>query len=353
MIPLYKPYIPTELPELNSILHSGALAYGKHGKEFEQKLRSFIGIEQLITVNSFNSAVLVALSTLGIKSGDEVIASPMACLASNQPLATVGAKIVWADVDPATGTLDPESVKQKITSKTKAILHNHFCGYPGYIDEVNLISKDYGIPVVDDAIEAFGSEYKGKKIGNNETDATVYSFQAVRLPTTVDGGAVAFKDKVLYEKSLLVRDSGVDRKYFRDNLGEINPDYDISVPGFGATMSEVNSYIGLQQMNEIEMLIEKQRKNASQWTDWFHENFPHYRMMNDRKYNTPNFWVFGILTDDKTEAIRKFRDMGYHASSVHLNDNSYSVFGEQPTLPGVRDFHNSFVALPCGWWFNR
>ena len=100
MIPLYKPYMPAQLPELNAILHSGALAFGKYGKEFEQKLSSFIGVEQLTLVNSFNSAVLVALASLGIKPGDEVIASPMACLASNQPHVTIGAKVVWADVDP-------------------------------------------------------------------------------------------------------------------------------------------------------------------------------------------------------------------------------------------------------------
>ena len=111
MIPLYKPYMPVELPELNAILHSGALAFGKYGKEFEQKLSSFIGAEQLALVNSFNSAILVTLITLEIKSGDEVIASPMACLASNQPFVTIGAKVVWADVDPMTGTLNPESVK--------------------------------------------------------------------------------------------------------------------------------------------------------------------------------------------------------------------------------------------------
>ena len=115
-----------KLPELNAILHSGALAFGKYGREFEQKLNSFIGIEQLILVNSFNSAILVVLASLGIKPGDEVIASPMACLASNQPYITTGVNVVWADVDPATGTLDPVKVKQKITSKTKAIFHNHF-----------------------------------------------------------------------------------------------------------------------------------------------------------------------------------------------------------------------------------
>jgi len=332
-------------------LHSGALAFGKYGKEFEQKLRSYIGVEQLALVNSFNSAVLVALITLGIKPEDEVIASPMACLASNQPLVTIGAKVVWADIDPLTGTLDFASVKKKITSKTKVIFHNHFCGYPGYINEINSLGREYGIPVVDDAIEAFGSEYKGDKIGNTGTDVTIYSFQAVRLPTTIEGGAVIFKDKTLYEKSLLVRDSGIDRKYFRDKLGEINPDCDIIVPGYGATMSEVNSYIGLQQMNDIERLIEKQRENALGWTEWIHDNFPQYLLLNKGKENTPNFWIYGILADNKIEGINKFRDLGYYASGVHLPNNYYSIFGKQDPLPGVNEFYSKFIAIPSGWWF--
>jgi len=100
MVPLYKPYMPPELPELNVILHSGQLAYGIYGKHFEQKLSSFMGVNQLITVNSFNSAILVALLTLNIKPGDEIIASPMACLASNQPFKTMGANVILADVNP-------------------------------------------------------------------------------------------------------------------------------------------------------------------------------------------------------------------------------------------------------------
>ena len=343
--------MPAELPELNAILHSGALAFGKYGKEFEQKLGSYFGVEQITLVNSFNSAVLVALASIGLHSGDEVIASPMACLASNQPHVTAGTKVIWADVDPTTGTLDPESVKRKITSKTKAIFHNHFCGFPGYIDEINSVARDYGIPVVDDAIEAFGSEYKGEKIGNTGTDVTIYSFQAVRLPTTVDGGALIFKDRTLFEKSLLVRDSGIDRKYFRDNLGEINPNYNINMSGFGATMSEVNSYIGLQQLNDLEMLIEKQRKNASRWTEWICENFPNYILLNQRKENLPNYWVYGILADNKTDALNKFRDMGYYASGVHFPNNYYSIFGNREILPGVDKFYSKFLAIPSGWWF--
>lgn len=350
MIPLYKPYMSHELPELDAILHSGALAYGIHGKEFEARLSSYLGVDKLLSINSFNSAILVALLSLGIKSGDEVIASPMACLASNQPFVTIGAKVVWADVDPKTGTLCPNSVKEKITSKTKAIFHNHFCGYPGYIDEINAIGKEHGIPVIDDAIEAFGSEYKGKKIGNTNSDVTIFSFQAVRLPTTIDGGAIVFKDQKIFERSLQVRDSGIDRIYFRDDIGEINPSYDITVPGFGATMSEVNSYIGIQQMKDIDLLLLRQRKNANEWNIKIRNEFPTYEIFNQREEDYPNFWVYGVLADNKVEAIKTFREAGYYASGVHLPNNFYSVFGPKIELPGVTDFYSRFLALPCGWW---
>ena len=150
---------------------------GSGGKLFEQKLGEYIGESRITVVNSYNSAMLIALAVIGVKPGDEIIASPMSCLASNQPFATQNLKVVWADIDPKTGTLDPESVKSKISPKTKAIFHNHYCGYPGYIDEINQIGKEKGIIVVDDAIEAFGSEYMGKRIGNTGTDITIFSFQ--------------------------------------------------------------------------------------------------------------------------------------------------------------------------------
>jgi len=350
MIPLYKPYMPKDLPDLKAILYSGALAYGEHGKAFENVMSSYLGVDQLISINSFNSAMLVALLTLDIRTGDEVIASPMACLASNQPFVTVGAKVVWADVDPKTGTLDPESVRNKITSKTKAIFHNHFCGYPGHIDEINSLGKEYGIPVVDDAIEAFGSEYKGKKIGNTGTDVTIFSFQAVRLPTTIDGGAIVFKDKDLYEKSLKVRDSGIDRRFFRDGMGEINKKYDIEVTGFGATMSEINSYIGMQQMHDIALLLERQRKNARVWNDTICEQYPTFEIFSQRTETNPNFWVYGILVDNKPEVMTNFRNTGYYASGVHLPNNFYSVFGARKEFSGVSEFYSKFLALPCGWW---
>ncbi len=352
MIPIYKPYMP-EVPLLNEILQSGKLAYGEYGKEFERLLSDYFDTKNLIVTNTFNMAILVALSTLGIKAGDAVIVSPMACLASTQPLLSMGITVVWADVNPLTGTLDPESVRQTVANnpKAKAIIHNHFCGHLGFIDEINALGREFGIPVIDDGIEAFGSIYKNKKIGNVGTDVTIFSFNPVRIPNTLDGGLVIFKDEALHKKSLLVRDAGIDRTRFRDGLGEIRPDCDIDIMGHSATPIELNSYIGIQQMKKVDWIIETQRSNAAKWDEilQIQDDIEPLQI----RENLPNYWVYGTLAKDKRKSLIKFREKGYYASSVHLNNNFYSVFGKTKSLIGVKNFYNHFLALPCGWWFNK
>lgn len=348
MIPLFKPYMPQELPEVNNILHSGALAYGKWGREFEKRLGEYIGNPKILATNSFNSAYQVLLSTLDLKPVDEVIGSPMTCLASNQPFATHGVKVVWADVEPSTGMLDVDDVRKKITSQTKAVLVNHFCGYVGYVDELKALCSEKGLYLIEDAIEGFGSDYKGKKVGNLGADATVYSFQTVRLPNTIDGGAVSFKDEKFYEKARLVRDYGIDRSRFRDDMNEINHLCDISIPGYGATPSEINSYVGCLQMEVITELQKKQQIQARKWDSLFHqEEIKRISLVPKTK---PNYWVYGVVVDNKREFMKDWREKGYYASGVHLPNTYYSVFGKQSKLKGVEEFYNRFVALPCGWW---
>lgn len=342
--------MPSELPDLVNILHSGALSYGKWGRLFESRLLSFISADNLMTTNTYASAIQIALTVLELKPGDEVITSPMSCLASNMPLLTYGLKIVWADVDPHTGTLSPDSVCEKLTTRTKLIFHNHFCGYVGYVDEVNAIGKEYGIPVIDDCVEAFGSKYKGNYTGNLGTDISIYSFQTVRLPNTIDGGAVVFKDKALYDKALLIRDFGIRRNLFRDKNGEIFKDCDIYMKGYGATMNEVNSYIGCCQMEEISTLLEQQKKNAYYWEKYI--STIDCQPMKKEEVE-PNYWVLGLLTRKKENKLLHFREMGYYASGVHLPNNYYSVFGIQESLSGVNEFYSQFIALPCGWWFDK
>ena len=350
MIPIFKPYMPEGImPELENILYSGNLAFGKHGKLFEQSLKDYTGNEKTITVSSYNHAMLIVLSALDLQPGDEVIASPVSCLASNQPFAIKNLKIIWADVNPKTGSVDPADVRKKITSKTKAIFHNHYCGYLGEIDEISKIAKEFGLVVIDDCIEAFGSEFKGNKMGNIGTDVTVFSFQTVRLPNTIDGAAITFKDEKLYEKASKIRDYGIDRTTFRNSFGEISENCDIELEGYGALLSEINSYIGIQQMNDVEKLLAIQQKNARDWETKIASE-KNIVSLEINKNTNPNYWVYGILCENKMETLQKFRNEGWYATGVHINNNIYSVFNNKENLKGVNEFMNSFLAIPCGWW---
>lgn len=350
MIPIYKPYMPENLmPELNEILYSGQLNFGKYGKQFESQLKEFIGCEYILTINSYNTAMQVVLSTLGLQFGDEIIASPVSCLASNQPFATKGLKVIWADINPATGTLCPEDVEDKITDNTKAIFHNHFCGYVGEIDAINALGKKYGIPIIDDGIEAFGSEYKGNKLGDLGTDVTVFSFQTVRLPNTIEGGAIVFKDKTLYDKAVLIRDYGIDRSKFRTADGEINPDCDIHLEGYGGLMSEVNSFIGTKQMLDVIQLLQQQQQNAIKWQKELKNNTDIKPLQINNNTN-PNYWVYGTLSENSKMTINYFKSRGFYATGVHINNNIYSVFNNKIDLEGVNKFKQQFVAIPCGCW---
>jgi dTDP-4-amino-4,6-dideoxygalactose transaminase len=352
MVPLYKPYMPQHLPEIDNILHSGALAYGKWGHRFEQVLKDFIGCtEDVLVVNSFTSAIQVVLSTLGIKPGDEIIASPQSCLASTQPLITFGARVVWADIDPSRGTLCPTSVEHKITPRTKIIFHNHHCSYPGYVNDINAIGRKHGIPVIDDCIEAFGSRYKNRMLGNVDTDITVFSFQTVRLPNTIDGGGIIFKSRDWYEKAVRVRDLGIDRTTFRDALGEIDPASDVPMHGYGAIMNEVNSYIGYCQMQDLPGLLARQRANAAAWEASI-AGTSRLKTL-DTIDSEPCYWVFGLLSEAKAETLNHFRARGYHCSGVHVPNTFYSIFDSCSSLPGVEEFYAKFLALPCGWWYEN
>lgn len=351
MIPLFKPYMPNHITdEIKEILYSGKLTFGQWGITLEKEIQVYLGESNVLVVNNYASALNVALTALGINTGDEIIASPVCCLQSSQPLVAKGLNVVWADVDPNTGTLSPDSVKEKMTSRTKAILHNQHLGYLGYINEINTLAHSAGIVTIDDCTDGMGGIYKGKKVGSCGSDATVISFQAVRLPNAIEGGAVVFSDKKHFEGAKLARDLGINRNTFRDDKGEISPQCDISTIGYAALMNEVNAYIAFRQMADFDRLIEKQHSNADRWKETVNGKKFNCVPLSEIEDTRPNYWVFGLLSDRKNEMIGYFRERGFYASSVHLNNNHYSLFGEQGELNGVNEFYNRFFAVPCGWW---
>lgn len=351
MIPLFKPFVAKSLPLLDFILHSGQLSYGTHSKKFETQLAQFIGIPNVLCTSSFNTAYLIALKTVGLKSGDTVIASPMCCLASSQPLAVSGLNVIWADVDPKSGLLDPDSVKKLIRPGVKAIIHNHFCGYAGRISEIRKLASDNNLILIDDVSEAFGTEYHGRKAGNWDADVTIYSFQTVRLPNAIDMGGISFKDAAFLSIAMRLRDYGIDRSRFRDEDGEIWSGCDITEVAYGALPNDINAYIGLCSLEKTPELLEKQRKNAEYWRNFGIAGLTPLIETNNSK---PNYWVYGGLVTNKREFIRFMKGNGQYAvSGIHLPNYYYSLFGSQTPPKGVKKFYSQFVGIPCGWWMKN
>jgi dTDP-4-amino-4,6-dideoxygalactose transaminase len=166
----------------------------------------------------------------------------------------------------------------------------------------------------------------------------------------LDGGAISFRDQATYEKALLLRDFGINRANFRDSLGEISPASDISTPGFNAMMNEVNSYIGIQQLKQVDTLLGKQRENAKKW-DAKAKEF-NLRPLALRSETRPNFWVYSAFSNQIENDLIRIRDHGYYASKVHLRNDLYSCFGSGTDLKGVAKFASTQLSVPSGWWTN-
>ena len=351
MIPLFKVFMPDNaLKGAKNVLNSGQLAYGEHTREFERKIQEYVSNPNILTVSG--NSIFFALKLIGVQCGDEVMVSPMSCLMTTQPIVYAGAKVIWVDIDPMTGTLDPEDIRSKVSSKTKAIIHYHWGGYPGYIDEINAIAKEYNIYVIEDASEAFGSEYKSRKLGCTGTDIVCYSFTPARLPNAIDGGGLAFNDKTLYKKALIMRDLGVERSTFRDEQGEISEKSDISITGDSATMNNFSGFVGSLQIDFLDELYNQQRENANKWREVL-EGDHRVKFLKQRQEVLPSYWIFTILSNKRDDILNEFRSKGFYASKMHLRNDLYSVFqGSSRHLKGVNEFSNKQLALPCGWWIN-
>lgn len=353
MIPLYKVFMPNDIEVgLSDVVKSQSLAYGYHSIDFENKVKKFIGNKNFISVSG--NSILFALQVLGIKSGDEVIMSPMSCLISSQPVALIGAKVVWCDIDPNTGTLNPDFLISLISKRTKAVIHYHWGGNPGYINEINQIAHSFGIPVIEDALESFGAEYSGKMIGNHNSDIVCFSFTPVRIPNVIDGGGLTFSSEDLYKKAIRMRDLGIDRASFRDQYGELSEDTDVSIAGNSLLLNNVSGFIGSMQMDHIELLLNQHRANAELWQALIADTSKIKPLSLTSQTSNPSYWVFTLLAENRNDLFKLFRDNGFAASKMHIRNDIYSVFGTKNLpLKGVEAFSNRQLNIPCGWWVDN
>lgn len=350
-IPLYKVHLPPDIQSfLASVLQSGNLSGGPNVKRFEGLLQSYVGNRLITSTGDISSSIALSLSMAGVGPGDEVIASPMACLATNQPIKNLYANVRWCDVDPLTGNMDPADLASKVNPSTKAVLVFHWAGNPVDLDSIYAVAEKHNIPVVEDAGEALGAEYKGRKIGNTGSDFTVFSFYPNRHINTIEGAAIAFSSSENYERGQWLKRYGIHQPSFRTDNGEINPDSDIPVAGLNSYMNHVSASIGVKQMGALPVIVKKHQSNWEFYNDAL-KNLPGISVLKSIPDTKSACWVYTLLAERRDSLLKFLRGRGIYASKVHLRNDIYSCFGASTErLPGVDCFAAHCISIPSGWW---
>lgn len=348
-IPLFKVHMPKDVDKpLLQILHSGYIGQGSQVELFESKLAKFLNTPNVLTVNSGTSALQLALRLANVGIGDEVITTPMTCSATNEPILATGAKIVWADVFPENGLIDPSSVEKKISKNTKAIMCVDWGGTVCDLDRLMEIAKKNHIKVIEDAAHGFGSTYKGKKVGTI-ADFTCFSFQAIKHITTVDGGLITTKNLSDYKRGKLLRWYGIDRE--AEIVGDSRIDIDIPEWGYKYHMNDVSATIGLTQMQHVERIVKKHQQNAKYYLENINNKFFHHPVTQWEQ--TSAFWIYTLVLPSpqaRVEFAAFMKKNGVATSRVHRRNDEYSGFERsKDILCGLSYFYDREECVPVHW----
>lgn len=250
-IPLAKPLIGRlERRAVGRVLRSGGLAQGPEVAKFEKMFSRYVGDQECVAVNSGTSGLQVALLSLGIGPGDEVIVPSFTFAATANCVALVGAVPVFVDIDPITFNLDPKKIESAISKKTKAIIIVHLYGLPGCMDEISKIAKKHNLLVVEDSAQAHLAAFNDQPVGTFG-DAAVFSFYPTKNMTSGEGGMVVLRDPRVARICRLLRNQGMEIRYQNE------------IVGFNLRMSDIHASIGIVQLKRLPAWTEKRIQNAN------------------------------------------------------------------------------------------
>src|SRR3989454_627776 len=251
MIPIARPLLgDEELAAVREVLASGMLAQGPKVEAFEKAFAKDLGRKHAIAVTNGTAALHVALPAHGIGPGQEVVIPPLTFFATASTVILCGARPVFVDIDRSSYNMDPAKVASAITRKTAAIMPVHLYGQTAEMDPILAAARDRGIPVIEDAAQAAGAEYHGKKAGNLG-DTACFSFYATKNMTTGEGGMIVTDDDRVAEKARLLRHHGQPAKY------------EHVLVGFNYQMTDIAAAIGLAQLAKLDSWVKHRRANAA------------------------------------------------------------------------------------------
>jgi dTDP-4-amino-4,6-dideoxygalactose transaminase len=358
--PMFKVHIDEEsaIRELRKTLNSGYLNEGEQVRKFTSFFSNYLEEENVVMTNSCTSALTLSLILSDVKPGDEVITTSMTCLATNTPIINVGGTVVWADINKKTGCIDPESVRLKITEKTKAVICVNWAGIPCELEKLKSICEENNIKLIQDAAHGMGSRYKDRSIVKF-ADYTCFSFQAIKHITTGDGGAIICRDKKDYNRCKKLKWFGLDRESTKDEKGEWKGqrwEVDVIEAGYKFHMNNITAAIGLSQIEYFDNIVLKHKENAKAYNSAFSGNI-NIRLLEINEHSDPSYWVYTMLLNedvDRDKVLKLLNAQGVNAGLVHVPNHNYTCFrASYIDLPSTDYFHKHQISLPCGWWLDN
>jgi len=346
---------------LRAVLASGYIGQGPKVAEFERQLSNEFLSSRLITTNSATSALDLALHIVGATPLESVISTPLTCTATNGVIHNRRSHLIWADVDPITGLITPETVRAAVEYSLK----NYPSRMPKAVMGVNWsgASPDYteikalGIPVIEDAAHCYGASYEPGMLSESRGTYTVWSFQAIKFLTTGDGGALTLPTEEQYQRAKLLRWYGLNR----ESKANFRCDQDILEVGYKYHMNDISATIGLNNLRQAKINWTRQMGNAAQLCSEL-ESFAGPR--DDRPIVVPpydrnsSYWIFFILLPPEKRAdFMAFMDEnGVETSLVHKRNDQHTAFNgasRRHELKGLDWYSKRYVAVPCGWWMDE
>jgi perosamine synthetase len=309
-IPLAKPIIGRkEIRQVVKVLKSGNLTQGPYVKKLEEGFSKYVGGRPCVAVNSGTSALHIALLSLGIGSGDEVLVPSFTFAASANAISLTGATPIFVDIEPLTFNISLDSLKKSLTSKTKAILAVHLYGLPASMPEIMDIAKKFNLLVIEDAAQAHLANINNVPVGTFG-DAAAFSFYPTKNMTTGEGGMVVLASSDAERTCRLLRSQGMEIRYQNE------------IVGFNLRMTDIHAAIGLEQLNKISHWTEIRQNNATFLSNNLDSNF--YKLPNvpsgySHCYHQYTVRIRGVrdLVSQKLDK-EKIGNAVYYPTPVHL-----------------------------------
>ena len=328
------------------------LTQGPGVKAFEDAVADYCGARYAVAVNSGTAALHLASLVAEVRKGDEVITSPITFVASANCVLYCGGRPVFADICPDTMNIDPDAIKKKITSKTKAIIPVDFAGHPCDLEVIHRIARKHGLTVVEDAAHALGAKYNRKKIGScNYSDMTVLSFHAVKHITTGEGGMILTNNKLFYEKLLMLRTHGITRE--KKKLNKTNDGdwyYEMQFLGYNYRITDFQCALGTKQMERLRNFIERRREIVERYNNAFKE-VEGITIPIEKKGIVSSWHIYVIRVKERRREIfdalrRSGIGVNVHYIPVYLQPYYQALGYKKGLCPNAEDYYRSAITLP-------